>query len=41
MLSSISWSPTHSKTGTEQGMVSLKVTSQVSTTWLVSWLSTR
>jgi hypothetical protein len=41
MLSPISWSPTHSKTGEEKGMVSSKVTSQVSTTWLVSRLRTR
>jgi hypothetical protein len=41
MLSPIPWSPTLSKTATEQGMVSSKVTSQVSITWLVSRLSTR
>jgi hypothetical protein len=40
MLLPIYWTPTHSKTGTKQGMVSSKVTSQVSITRLVSRLST-
>jgi hypothetical protein len=35
MLSTISWSPALSKTGEEQGIVSLNVTSQVYMTQLV------